>query len=86
MNGNFLTDFSESRTRPDSVPSSLGALFTLILFRKLWGGGLGAVSHPLGMCQAAPWVCLCALTWPWAGPVASRDEHLLPGEPFAVAG
>lgn len=36
------------------------ALFTLILFRKVWGGDLGAVSLPWdspgNLCQATPWV------------------------------
>lgn len=44
INGNILTDFSKSRTGLGSVPLSPGALFTLILFRKLWWGNLGAVS------------------------------------------
>lgn len=49
MNGNFLNDFSENKTGPDSMPSSPGVLFALILFRKLWGGDLGAESPTWGL-------------------------------------
>lgn len=51
INGTFLTDFNKSKTVPDSVLSSPRAKITLILFRELWGGNLGAVSLPWGL----PW-------------------------------
>lgn len=78
MNGNFLTDFSKSKTGPDSVPSSPGALFMLILFRKLWGGNLGAESLPWGL-SGCPWglVSVPSLAlWQAGMSICSLEIHL----------
>lgn len=88
ISGNFLTDFGKSKTGPDSVPSSPGALFTLTVFRKQGRGSEGCVTSmrtPWESLSGCPISLVSALSCHWACPVASRDEHLLPGEPFALA-
>lgn len=53
------------------------------------GGDLRAVSLLWGLpwesLSGCPISLVSALSCHWACPVASRDEHLLPGEPFALA-